>query len=154
VINPLVTVTCILVELNTWVFMVVLLIITTVEDTKLLPVRVRTNPVWTSARVTVLGEIEVKTGLGRDEEQNGFSAEQPQMNSSKPQIRGRTRDRMRRLSKRDSSLCSRVFHRTGKTSSGGYRWGELLSAALPLKSPQLNVAGWITTAPYSPRVSR
>jgi hypothetical protein len=79
--------------------MVVLLIMTTVEDTKLLPVKVSTNPVWTSARVTVLGEIEVKTGLGRDEEQNGFSEEQPQLNSSKPQIRGRIRNRMRRVSK-------------------------------------------------------
>src|SRR3954454_12685063 len=105
VINPLVMVTCILVLLKTWVFIVVPLMITTVEDTKLLPFRVSTNPVWTSASVTVEGEIEVKTGFGREEEQNGFSDPQPHVNSRTPQSIATIRDRIANISNRDSSLC-------------------------------------------------
>jgi len=70
-------VTCACVLLRIWVLSVVPLMTTTEEARMSLPVRVRTNPDCTSAKVMLVAESELRTGAGRALRQRGLSALQP-----------------------------------------------------------------------------
>ena len=117
-ITSVVIVTCNSLLLWTVVVNVLPLMITTEDETKSEPFTVRRNPACTWANVTVLGESEPMTGVGRELPHNGFRALQPGKNS------------------KASTTASRVH----RMESPRLLHGE---SALPLEKPVANDAWYI-----------
>src|ERR1700730_13396480 len=104
-------VTCNCRLLCTFVASLVLLMITTEDETKSLPLTVRRKPCCTWATVTVLAESEPMTGAGRELPHNGLSALQPE-SASKESTRsheGHDTENARFLGRDSGSRTARAF---------------------------------------------